>query len=89
MGFRKRVGADAGVITLFYAGLNLEPIQLSLQLTPERVELCLHVPFSSHNIGLLIVQRDSFIITATVKKSEAFDLLVCYVTRDGSCLLTF
>ena len=59
-------------------------------LTPERVELYLHVLFSSHNIGLLLVQRDSIILIMTrLKHSEAFDLLVCYVARDDSCLLTF
>ena len=59
-------------------------------LTPERVELYLHVLFSSHNIGLLLVQRDSIIlITAKLKHSEAFALLVCYVAQDGSCLPTF
>jgi len=75
-------GIESGAHPTFSPTLNW--------LTPERVELYLHVHFSSHNIVLLIVQRDNIIIiTATLKKSEAFELLVCYVTRDGSCLPTF
>jgi hypothetical protein len=77
-----RRGIESGAHSTFCPAVNW--------LTPERVELYLHVPFSSHNIGLLIVQRDSIIIiTATLKISEGFDFLVCYVARDGSCLLTF
>jgi len=51
-------------------------------LTPERVELRLHVLVSSHNIGLLLVQRDSIIlITATLKTLRPS--LFLYVTCHG------